>query len=1086
MKMKKILFILFVGYFSISYSQTDYSFIYNNDLILKNGISLYEAEKYADAIKEYEKISKVDPEFLNAQYEKALALSALDKKEELKVFFEDLYSKNQMPEFPKLYTLYGSFLSDQKEFSQAEKIFKEAEKYLPNSSNFLYNFAILYIRTEESQKSVDLLKRVITNDPNHASAHYLLGVLAHDNGKIVEATLAMMSYLIIAPQGRYAEKAILKLNAKYGENYLGKNKLVFSKSGDNFEEIEVILRNQLPLKSAYKVKSDIDDVVIRQIQAVAEYCLDHKMSDGFFETMYIPWIKDMMNQQRFEAYTYFILQGMQAKIGKKLTSKKKMVIDFNDNFVLGGFWNSFGKRKIDLFGSQQEVIVTIKNNVPYLIGAQINGKSEGKYKYLNENGNLAGELNFKNNELDGIQKYFDNKGNLIEEKSFKTGKLDGKRTAYHQNGQVSVIENYKDGVLEGIATSYYVNGGIQCEVNFINGERQGKLMCIYPNGTKKTEANYINGKLNGTYLSYNQVEDLIESYSCINDLIDGKYVEYYNGKIVKAEAVYANGKIQGSYKSYYSNSTLEKENSYEGGKIKKSVNYSSNGKKATESVYNEKEEMETYSYFDSNSNKYFEEKYKSGELKSALQFSKSNPNPVEISLNSKPFVMKDFEGKQLAAGNFEKGKKTGEWNHNFTSGVKSLKEFYSQGNQNGLSYEYEKNGLISSIKNFANDTIKGLYEVYERGKLDRSYSYDNGKQNGPFKTFYANGSIKSEGFLVNGSANFEKLYYWQNGVISKRENYIEDAMTSSETYNAKGEKVSNFDCKNKTGKFTISHNNGTTMITNELVNGELNGKSFANNKFNNLIAATEFINGTRHNTYKDYSPLGTIYRESTYYAGKLNGVDKIYDIVGNLRYTDENTFGEQNGKLTRFYNNKMKMQECNQLNGSFEGDCTYFNQKGEPILIIGYQENRIKYYIKKSKTGELNDKIEIIGENADISSSYPNGKIAIQINYSKGNVEGQLIINNELGKPEYEANNTNNLLNGNRIEYYSNGNVYKKEYFKNSDFEGLQEYFKEDGKPWLTAEYKNDELHGNVVIYNEGKVVLTKKYDSDELVEIIK
>jgi len=1084
--MKKILFILFIGYFSNSYSQTDYSFVYNNDLILKKGVSLYEAEKYADAIKEYEKISKVDPKFLNAQYEKAMALSALDKKEELKTFFEDLYNKNLMPEFPTLYTLYGSFLSDQKEYDQSEKIFKEGEKYLPNSSNFLYNFAILYIRKEESQKSVDLLERIITNDPNHGSSHYLLGAIALDNGKIVEATLAMMSYLMIAPEGRYAEKAILNLNAKYGENYLGENKLIFSKSGDNFEEIEVVLRNQLPLKPAYKVKSDIDDVIIRQIQAVAEYSLEHKMGDGFFETIYIPWIKDMMEKQRFEAYSYYILQGMQEKIGKKLTSKKKIVTDFNDNYVLGGFWDSFGKRKLDLFGTQQEVIVSIKNRVPYLLGAQINEKSEGKYKYLNEDGNLAGELNFKNNELDGIQKYFDDKENLIEEKSFKNGKVDGTRTAYYLNGSISVTENYKDDVLNGIGTSYYVNGGKQCEVNFINGEREGKLTCIYPNGSKKSEGNYENGKLNGPYLGYNEVGDLIESYSCVNDLIDGKYVEYYDGKTVKSEAVYANGKIQGSYKSYYSNSALEKENTYEGGKIKKSVNYFSNGKKATESVYNDKEEMETYSYYDSNGNKYFEEKYKSGELKSALQFSKNNPNPVEISLSSKPFVMKDFEGNQLAVGNFEKGKKTGEWNHYFPSGIKRLQEFYSQGNQNGLSHDYDRNGLINGIKNYSNDTINGLYEVYEGGKLDRNYSYDSGKQNGPYKTFYPDGSIKSEGFLVNGGTNFEKLEYWQNGIISKKDQYIEDVLTSSEAYNSKGEKENSFDCKNKMGKLTISHNNGTRITINELVNGELNGKSLEKDKFNNPMTESEFINGVRHNTYKNYSPLGTIYRESTYYAGKLNGIDKIYDMVGNLRYSDENTFGDENGKLTRYYHNKMKMQECNQLNGSIEGDYTYFNQKGEPILIIGYQENRIKYYIRKSKTGELNEKVEINNETAEISSSYPNGKTAIQINYVKGNVEGKLIINNELGKPEYVSNNTNNLLNGNRIEYYANGNVYKKEHFNNSNFEGLQEYFKEDGKPWITAEYKNDELHGNVLIYNEGKVIITKKYDSDELVEIIK
>ena len=106
--------------------------------------------------------------------------------------------------------------------------------------------------------------------------------------------------------------------------------------------------------------------------------------------------------------------------------------------------------------------------------------------------------------------------------------------------------------------------------------------------------------------------------------------------------------------------------------------------------------------------------------------------------------------------------------------------------------------------------------------------------------------------------------------------------------------------------------------------------------------------------------------------------------------------------------------------------------------------------------------------------------------FEKGNLEGKFAINSELGKPEYEIQYKNNRMNGNRIEYYANGNIYKKEKFVNGNFDGLQEYFKEDGKPWLTAEYKNDELHGNVLIYNEGKLTTTKKYDSDELVEIIK
>ena len=208
--------------------------------------------------------------------------------------------------------------------------------------------------------------------------------------------------------------------------------------------------------------------------------------------------------------------------------------------------------------------------------------------------------------------------------------------------------------------------------------------------------------------------------------------------------------------------------------------------------------------------------------------------------------------------------------------------------------------------------------------------------------------------------------------------------------------------------------------------------------------------------------------------------------MGNLRLTLEYTLGLENGKTTRYYSNKSKLSESNHLNDIDEGNVTYFNQKGEPVLIVGYENNIPKFFIKKNKTGELNEKVLIENQTAQVSSLYPNGKTAIQFNIVKGNIDGKFIINNIDGKADYECNYRNSVLDGDRIEYYANGKIYKKEHFVNNDYDGQQQYFKEDGQLWADISLKNDELHGNTLIYNAGKLVQTKKYDSDELVDIIK
>ncbi|MBF4491804.1 tetratricopeptide repeat protein [Flavobacterium sp. MR2016-29] len=1084
--MKKILLVFFLVSFSKNYAQTDYAYVYNNDSIISKGNNFYNDKKYDEALKEYNKISKIDPRYLNAQYEIGLTLSAQEKKSEVKALLENLYANGKMQEYPELFKMYAIFLSNEKEYDLSEKIFKEGEKYMPNYSPFLYNFAILYIRKKENQKALELLERIITNDPNHAGSHYLLGIMAFENGKIVEGTLAMMSYLVIAPTGQFASQAVLNLNANFGQNYLEENKLVFSKSGDNFEEIETILRNQLPLKKVYKIKSSIDDVITRQVQAVAEYAAEHKMSDGFFETTYLPWVKDLVAKNQLEGYSYYSLLSMEDKIGKELAKQKKKMTSFRDDYLLKDFWSSFGKRKLDVFGNVEDVVVSVRNERPFIIGPQINGEFQGKSKYLNVLGNLNGELNFKDGLLDGLQKYYDEKGKLIEEKYFTAGKLNGKRTTYYENGNIALTENYKEDKLDGISTSYFPNGGKNCEINFTEGERNGTLVCLYEVGTKKNEIDYANGKLSGKYNSYDESGALTETYNCLDNKIEGNYLEYFDGKTIKAEALYKNGFIEGSYKSYYSNKTLEKENICALGSILKSTEYFQNGKKSFESIYNNKGELETYSCFDTYGNKYFEEKHKGGELKSGTQFTAIAPKGTEVNVTKKTFEMKNFDGTPRIKGAFEKGKKTGEWNYLFSSGVTRLKEFYINGKTEGLSTNYNTNGQLSSISNFKNDTISGRYEVYDGDKVNQLYNYEKGQQNGPFKTFYADGAVSTEGYMIANDVAYDKYTYSQDGNISIIDHYINSYVASRKTFDSKGKLENEIDYKNKSGKFNYSFNGGIYTKNYELKNGILNGKLISQDKFKTNIIEAEYINGLLHNSYKKYSPVGSLLFEKSYYCGRLNGLNKYYDYVGNLRLTEEYTFGSENGKTIRYYNNKSKMMEYTQVNDAIEGETIYYNQKGEPLVILGYENNMPKYFIRKSKTGELNDKVNIENQTAEISSSYPNGKIAIQFAISKGSFNGKFIINNVEGKLEYECTYKNSNLEGDRIEYYANGKPYKKEHFINNSFEGQQQYFKEDGNLWADVSLKSDELHGNTLIYNAGKLIATKKYDSDELVEIIK
>ena len=1085
--MKRLLVSLALLVSTALFAQVDYTLVYDATAFIKSGTKLHDDKKYDEALKEFNKVDKLDPEYPSAQYEKAMTLIALEKKDSVVAHFDKLSKNGTMLKSPTLYTLYGSYLSDEKKYDEAEKVFLEGSKVIPNSSSNLYNLAILYYRQEKFQKCIDVLEKIIAQNPNSASAHYLLGIVAIDSGRIVEGSLALLSYLAIAPSGKYAKNTVLKLNAKFGENYLEKKNYVFSKSGgDNFEELETILRNQLPLRSGYKIESKIDDVVTRQTQAIIEYCQTHKIENGFFETTYVPWIKAIADQKLTESFSYYMLIGLENDLGKTLLAQKKKIIQFSENFIAKDFWNLFAKRKMDLFGTEKEVIVYIQNGTPNLIGSVINDKKEGRFKLLNKYENLSGELQFENNEANGLQKYYNEEGKLTEEKTYMKGKLEGKRTTYYPSGNKELEENYHDGVLDGKTITYYVTGGITCEYGFLAGDLNGPAVCYYLNGSKKTESNYVKGKREGKYTAYNKMGDVSTTESYVNGELSGKYQKFFDKKTIEEEADYQDGKVVSSFKKYYSNSKLKAEYIYKDKKIISSAEYFPTGVKSGESTYNDKGSILSTLYFNAAGEKYYEEVFNSKEIKYIRQYTKNNPKPTEINLSRKAFEIRNLDDKVLISGAFEKGLRNGNWKYNFASGQVSSETAYNKGEQEGLNKSYTKYGTLYTISNYKQDTIQGRNDIFDSRGLKKTYNYRKGELNGPFRTYYSDGKIEKTGFYNDDDLYDKRKTYSQSGKLLYDETCYDGFIISTDVYNYKGEKEKTIDYINKDEKVSYTLNSGATSLSYGLKNGTLNGTYLKKDKFNKPIIEGEYINGNQTKTYKSYSPYETVEMERNYYDDQIVGLDRIYDFVGNLKLDTEYAFGEENGKTTRYYYNKSKLFEYTQVTQITEGDYTYFNQKGEPILIINYLNDIPQYYMKKSKTGELSEKVIIVNETAKITSNYPNGKIAIQFSIDKGNKQGEFVINNELGKPEYTAFYKNDLLNNDRIQYYSNGKIYCKEHFVQSDYEGVQEYFKEDGKPWIKAEYKNDELHGNTQIFTNGVLTTTKKYDSDYLVEIIK
>jgi len=119
-----------------------------------------------------------------------------------------------------------------------------------------------------------------------------------------------------------------------------------------------------------------------------------------------------------------------------------------------------------------------------------------------------------------------------------------------------------------------------------------------------------------------------------------------------------------------------------------------------------------------------------------------------------------------------------------------------------------------------------------------------------------------------------------------------------------------------------------------------------------------------------------------------------------------------------------------------------------------------------------------------IVSTYENGKPALEIHFKNGFMNGDFIVYNTSKQIDFQENYVNGKENGLEI-WYLNGKKYKTTSYENGSKEGVNLYFNEQENVKYSLDFKNNEIHGYFKILENNTLKPIKKYDSDELAEIL-
>lgn len=974
------------------------------------------------------------------------------------------------------------------DFEKSLMVSEEILKSRPYNKSALYNRALALERLKRYEESYLAFQQLIKMNPLEADVHLQLGLLCYKRGLTAQALLALNTWMLLSDDLDTKANQLDALNRMSFTPYT-EDPVTFSLTEEekSFSTIDKILDQGLALQKSYKTGNDIDVQLVKQNHILFTYLKDHKLSNGVWSSIYIPLYKKVMDDEKFNEFSYYITQVL------KETKLK----------------SSYKKNENDALKAARELVAF------YLMTT---AKSDLENEYHYENGLLQAVGKTINDKPIGDYVFIDNTGTIITSGSFDTNnEKDGVWKTYYKDGQVAESFTYTNGKKNGVNVGYYPNGQKKFELNFINDEAVGIYQKYTESGALKIKKQLKNSVNDGAYLGYFDLgEDVIEYEGFYkNDKLEGVLKEYYSNGALFQETMYKDHQKNGFEKTYNIDGLMVSEVNYQSDEItgenKKFHNngnrseistakngyysgdfttYHENGQVAIKSFYNESGELNgLYSEYADDGKVWYQYEYVKGKLNSFTYFDK---NGEILSQGKKKAGKLDFKaysknGLLFIEGTYDsRDGKIGEWKYyNAESGYLSYKGSYDDNQAIGTHISYYPNGSQKDVNSY----VMGLVEdygasYYPDGKIKAQGFYKKGEKHGTWEDYYADGTLESRAYFDKGIVTKWEENYDVTGRLFSKDLYVEGELKKEVYFKTDGAQ-----------QYAITYPIGTetTMRKNynqkgglsnefELKHGILNGSYVGYSDANKVVAKGSYLNNDRHGTFEWFYTNGQVESVKNYKLGRSHGVFKGFYENGSLEYQLEYLNNERHGPFVSYFENGEIDTKSNYIHDKLHGERKQFDHLGNLQFLRFYDHGAFIGYSYLDKNGNLVNMIPVEKETAFVKAFYKDGKVSREYELKNGEIQGTYKVYFVDGKPQATTEYVNGLIQGNEIAYYPNGNVKLKSVYLKDFKHGMEVAYYENGKKKSEMQYVNGKKHGDYKTYNNnGELISTQEYINDVL-----
>lgn len=328
--MKKLFFIccLIISTTAYTYAQAPV------DKLIRQGVSLHDKGKYADAVACYRAALDLMPNSMPATYEMSLSYLWLKDYANAIQYSSEIIRAGYEPLLTDAYIVKSTALAESKRLDECIELLNEAIERCGDEYLLHFNLGLTYFNQKNNKMAIEQLQKAIEIDATHSSAFLMYAYALNDSGEWLKSFLAYHFFLLLEPNTERSKEAFSDMMDIISANIPVDSPLLLPEDGVNRKLIYNNIKSKQPISTQpilqYKFFVDASRLIFFTLSE-----LEANEKNNLLWDFFVPTYNEILNSNYFDVYCRYVSVAAYPESLEWWNSNKEKVDDFIDWFERG-------------------------------------------------------------------------------------------------------------------------------------------------------------------------------------------------------------------------------------------------------------------------------------------------------------------------------------------------------------------------------------------------------------------------------------------------------------------------------------------------------------------------------------------------------------------------------------------------------------------------------------------------------------------------------------------------------------------------------------------------------------------------------